>query len=411
MRLLWNREIRKLATVLLAVSIAALLFCNLIMAAYRSNQNREYTLAVAALVGSVIEAYPQASEENLIRVLNQAGGAKVGEQLLRQYGVFADSGNDTFAGQKQRTDLLQWGVNLLVAALAAVIMGVVFFYLGRRQERLRGMCNYMEELVRGSYGLEIQDNGDDELSGLKNEVYKLTVFLREQARQAAANRRALADSVADISHQLKTPLTSVMVLVDNLSESDEMPEDTRRRFLTEITRQLSGVTWLVSTLLKLSRLEAGVVELEQKQLSAAELMKEVCEKLEMNAEWNQVELHMDVSDEILISGDFQWLTEAFMNVAKNAIEHSDAGSVVELAASDNDVYTLFTVHNWGAVIPEEELTHLFERFYRGGSARSDSVGIGLALSKEIIARQGGYITVESDKEKGTIFSIRFLKCH
>ena len=269
----------------------------------------------------------------------------------------------------------------------------------------------MEELSRGNYGLDIQDNGDNELSGLKNEVYKLTVFFREQAQQAAANRRALADSVADISHQLKTPLTSVMVLADNLSESEGMPEETRRYFLSEITRQITGISWLVSTLLKLSRLDAGVVELKQEPLSVARLADEVCGKLEVNAEWNQVAFSVDIPDRIVIRGDFQWLTEAVLNIVKNAIEHSPAGSVVEIRAEDNDVYTLLTVHNWGQEIPDEDQRHLFERFYRGGSARSDSIGIGLALAKEIVARLGGYITVESKEEKGTFFFIKFLKCH
>ena len=166
-----------------------------------------------------------------------------------------------------------------------------------------------------------------------------------------------------------------------------------------------------STLLKLSRLEAGVVELKQESISVVRLANEVCEKLELNAEWSQVELNVDIPDEIEILGDFQWLAEAVLNIVKNAIEHSTTGSVVELRADDNDVYTLLTVHNWGAKIPDEEQRHLFERFYRGGSARSDSVGIGLALAKEIVDRLGGYITVESQEENGTFFFIKFLKCH
>lgn len=411
MKLLWNRELKRLAIVLSATGLLVLVFINLIMYRYRTYQNREYTMAVAALVGSVMEAYPGTSEESLLHVLNRLSNTERGIQILEQYGVFVDDGVGTFAVQERRMNTLQLELCLLAAVSGISTLIIVYLYLGKRQKGLRSICRYMEELARGNYGLDIQDNGDDELSGLKNEVYKLTVFFREQAQQAAANRRALADSVADISHQLKTPLTSVMVLADNLSESEGMSEETRRYFLTEITRQLTGVSWLVSALLKLSRLEAGVVELKHEQVSVAQLANEVCEKLELNAEWNQVELSAVISDGIQILGDYQWLTEAVLNIVKNAIEYSVIGNAVELRADDNDVYTLLTVHNWGPKIPDEELRHMFERFYRGGSARPDSIGIGLALAKEIVDRLGGYITVESKEEEGTFFYIKFLKCH
>lgn len=411
MKLLWNKELKRLAFMLSAVGLMALLVCNLLMYRYRMDQSREYTMAVAALIDSVKEAYPGASEEGMLQILNGSVSAERGKMILEQYGVFLDSKIGAFAGQEHRMAALQWELCLLVAASVVGVSAIVFIYLRKRQERLRKICGYMEELARGNYGLDIQDNGDDELSGLKNEVYKLTVFFREQAFLAAANRKALADSVADISHQLKTPLTSVMVLVDNLSENEGMPEETRRHFLAEIIRQLNGVSWLVSTLLKLSRLDAGVVELKKEPLSVARLVNEVFERSEMNAEWNQVGLRADIPDVITVQGDFQWLTEAVLNIVKNAIEHSTSGSEVELYAEDNDVYTMLTVHNWGPEIPKEEQRHLFERFYRGGSASSESVGIGLALAKEIVVRHGGYITVESQEEKGTFFFIKFLKCH
>ena len=411
MRLTWNKELKKLGVKMAAASLLMLLVCNITLVRYRSSLNREYDLAIASLVGSVMEAYPDTSEEELVLVLNGRGNIANGERLLRQYGTFLADGSSAFAAQQRRTAAVQWEMNLVIVMLALALAGVIFFYLSRRQMRIQGICGYMEELVRGNYGLDIQDNGDDELSGLKNEVYKLTVFFREQAGRAAANRRALADSVADISHQLKTPLTSVTVLVDNLVDNEDMDDDTRRRFLTEISAQLSGVSWLVATLLKLSRLDAGVVELENKPLQMKELTEEVCSRLELTAEWRQVELYQEIPEDIGISGDAQWLMEAILNVVKNAVEHSEIGGRVELKAEQNDVYTLLTVHNRGEVISQEEQKHLFERFYRGQSAGKDSVGIGLALAREILKQQNGYITVESGKEQGTIFSLKFLKCH
>ena len=411
MKFIWNQELKKLCVQLIAVSLLILLFCNLMFTSYRESFNQEYHLILASLVGSVMEAYPDTSEDELILMLNGKGNAEAGKQILRQYGIFLENENDAFPVLKRRTTAMHWEMNLMLIALAAGMIGIIFFYLNKRQKQIQRISGYMEELVKGNYVLDIQDNGDDELSGLKNEIYKLTVFFREQAKQAAANRLALADSVADISHQLKTPLTSVTVLVDNLLDSEEIEADTRRRFLMEISGQLSGVTWLISTLLKLSRLDAGVVKLENRPLQVCSLAQEVLNRLELTAELGQVELFTEISDTIQIFGDNQWLTEALLNVVKNAVEHSSAGGRVILKAEENDVYTLLTVQNHGEPIPEEEQKHLFERFYRGHSAKKESVGIGLALAKEIIEKQNGYITVESGKEQGTIFYIKFMKCH
>ena len=411
LKLAWNKKLKNLSIIMAALSLLMLLFCNLALAGFYAGLNREYNITLASLVGSVMEEYPDAQIDNLISMLNGQDNVERGELLLRQYGVFTGDEDSVFTVQAKRMAALQWEMNLIFITLSVVLVGVVFFYLSRRQTNILKICNYMEELVRGNYGLDIQDNSDDELSGLKNEVYKLTVFFREQAECASANRRALADSVADISHQLKTPLTSVRVLLDNLSGNEDMDTDTRHRFLEEISAQISSVTWLVTTLLKLSRLDAGVVELEEKPLQLQALAADICDRLELNAEWRQVELCVEIPGQITVKGDEQWLTEAFLNVVKNAVEHSDACGKIILAAEENDVYTQFTVQNWGEVIPEEEQKHLFERFYRGSTAGKESVGIGLALAKEIIVRHNGYIKVESGQEQGTIFYIKFLKSH
>ena len=408
MKMVWNRELKKLGAAFAAVSLATFLLCNLAFWRYRAESDREYQAVLASLVGSVQDAYPEASVEDVVAVLNgQDPDDGQGQKFLRRYGAFLEDDIVVFEGARRKMQAFRRRMNLTLA----VFMGGLFFYLAGRQKRLRDLCGYMEELVRGNYKLEIRGNADDELSGLKNEVYKLTVFFREQAERAAENRRALADSVADISHQLKTPLTSVTVLVDDLADNEDMDADTRRSFLTEISRQLAGVSWLTAVMLKLSRLDAGVVELEKEPLRVADLMEEVCGRLELTAELRQVEFSRDIAEDLQISGDSQWLTEAFLNVVKNAVEHSEAGGKVEISASRNEVYTMVTVRNRGKVISEEDRKHLFERFYRGASAGKDSVGIGLALTKEILNRQDGSISVESDRERGTIFFIKFFKCH
>lgn len=410
-KLLWNREVKRLVVCVAGVLLLGILVCGAAIDRYWAVMNREFNLAVASMLGSVKEAYPEASEEELIAVLSGDTGDSTGEVLLGKYGIFLSGAESSFAGIRERE-----GQCLMLLAAVGVLTAcgvflILFLYLVRRQRETGQLCSYVDEVSRGNFRLDISDNRNSEFSRLKSELYKLTVFMREQAKTAIDNRNTLADAVADISHQLKTPLTSVTVLVDNLLEDPHMEPAVRSRFLQEISSQLSGVSWMTATLLKLSRLDAGVVELERKPLYIKALAEKVCQKLELLAEWRQVELKLQIPDDIQVMGDEQWLTEAMLNLVKNALEHSGPETEVLLTAQENDVYTLVTVKDQGEGISEEEQRHLFERFYRGRSAGADSVGIGLALSREIIVRQGGYITVESDSGMGTAFFIKFIKCH
>lgn len=410
-KIIWNRDVRRLTVVMAVGSLVTLLFCNLIIEIYHIHMRRDYTLAVAVMLESVREAYPLAPEEEVIRALNSGADSETGEQLLHRYGIYREAGTESFRVQEIKTARFQMGLNFLLIAAFFFLLGTVLRDIGGRQRSVRNLCKYINEVCRGNYELDILDNGDDELSGVRNELYKLMVFLREQTKEAVQNKKALADSVTNISHQLKTPLTSLTVLVDNLSENEDMDFVTRRRFLTEITLQLSGVTWLVSTLLKISRLDAGVVELEQKRYNVRKLMEQVSEKLELFAEAAEITLENAISSQLFLTGDFQWMTEAFVNIVKNAMEHSEPGGKVEICGEENEVYTLIAVRDYGEGISEYESRHLFERFFRGSGSGKDGVGIGLALAREIIEKQDGYITVESEKGKGTTFIIKFLKCH
>jgi signal transduction histidine kinase len=248
---------------------------------------------------------------------------------------------------------------------------------------------------------------EDELSGLRNELYKLTVLYKEQAENAQAGKVALADSVANISHQLKTPLTSAVILTDNLLESPEMEPDVRTKFLREISRQLVGMKWLVITMLKLSRLDAGVVEFQKENVSLKKIAEESMQNLEMMAQWKEIQFQTSLS-EVTVRGDGKWLAEALQNIVKNAIEHSPQGGVIEMQTSENEVYSEVSVRDHGAGISDLDQKHLFERFYKASKVENENVGIGLALAKEIVEKQNGSITVASGAD-GTCFSIRILK--
>lgn len=401
-----DKNLRKhMIGIVLAVAVGVL-FANITVGYFLKQIERQNNEALAVLLGNVKLQYPDIAEEEWIAMLNNAEGYAEGRALLGRYGIFA--GDFTFAADRAvRGKLLLCldGILCVTCIGAAVIF---LRYLLVRRGRIEQLKEYVCEVEQGKYVLDITENEEDELSVLKNELYKITVMLKESAELQKRQKNALANSLADISHQLKTPLTSVMVLLDNLSESSHMEEQTRRRFLAEITRQLENINWLVAALLKLSRLDAGVVEFERKQVNVDALLTTVTENLKPAAERKQVRIKREGEKGAVLSGDYRWLTEAVTNIVKNAIEHSFTDSEIEIWVKDNAVYTAIGIRDFGEGVVEAEQKRIFERFYRSRYAKEDSVGIGLSLAKEIIERQQGYLTVET-REQGTLFQIKFLK--
>ncbi len=409
MRLRWNEEMKKLMLMMGLFLLTALVLGNLGISLYQNRMRREYTMFAAGIMENVKRTYPQVSEEELIQLLENENFSQEGKALLAKYGFFLENGSRTFASQERQLGVLKVAMNAFFLLVMASGIILILAYLQKRQLRIEQLQNYMEQLERGIYRLELEENADDELSGLRNEVYRLTVLLKETASLAQQRRQALADSVADISHQLKTPLTSMIVLLDNLIEEEEMDEVTRHRFLMEISRQLTGMSWLISTLLKLSRLEAGVVELERKPVKVKSLVEKCISRLETAAEWKGLVLETQLQPGAVLTVDENWTLEALCNIVKNAIEYSPVDSTVQIQASENEVYTEIRVQDRGRGIPKEEREKLFQRFYRGNSAPQDSIGIGLALAKEVVEQQQGHIEIESAEGQGTLFSLKFMK--
>lgn len=380
---------------------------NLISLYYYRQMTQEEYREIAELLGSVKEQYPEFAEEGWISALRQDGAYEEGAALLARYGILQGEN----VGHGWKVIYLSWfrGMNLVLLCGSIGVAVTFGFYLRGRRKKLDTLAAYVRRVQQGQYALELMDNTEDELSVLKKELYTVTVMLKESAELSQKQRKALADSVSDISHQLKTPLTSCMVLLDNLSESEHMDKALRQRFLQEITFQLTNVSWLVATLLKLSRLDAGVVEFSYEDFSLDELLQGVAEKLEIMAECKQVRIRIVGLPGIRLTGDSFWLGEAISNIVKNAIEHSPEQEEILIDRTDTNVYTAISIRDHGEGMDEEEQRHIFERFYRNPRAGEENTGIGLALAKEIIEQQRGYLTVSSSPGAGTEFIVKILK--
>lgn len=287
-----NKNLKELTVSCLVLMLGSILILNFYLNYRFARMNEESHMAAARLLDLVKTRYPDLEEQEWIALLNQKGDARNGQELLVRYGIFQDQALSAGLAGQQR-NLRQWATLLLFSACGGTA-AFLFCYLKGRQRQIDCLAAYIRGVQKGDYSLEIDTNDVDELSVLKNELYKVTVTLRESAERAGGQKKALADSVSDISHQLKTPLASVMILLDNLTDSPNMEEKTRQKFLGEITGQLSRVSWLVAVMLKLSRLDAGVVEFNRQRLDVGSLLEQVTERLEILAEWKRVSLELHV---------------------------------------------------------------------------------------------------------------------
>lgn len=410
-----DREFQKAIIRILILMVTGLIVWNLAVSVTNRRIAAIYYERISAILGAIstfdaISAqYPDKGHGDWMQYLNATGNEEDGETFLHQYGIL--QGDMPILQAQTAQKRFQITGTLVWILICIGILLIFICYQKQRNRKIQELVDYIRKIEHGIYRIEIEENDEGELSRLQNELYKITVMLRESSELAGQQKKALADSVSDISHQLKTPLTSCLVLLDNLSESENMTEETRRRFLSEITGQLTSVSWLVQVLLKLSRLDAGVVELKEEELSVSALIRGAVEKIGLLAEWKQIDIQVMGEEEPFIKGDRHWLEEALVNLIKNAIEHSPEDSEIRIQVEDNQVYTCIHVRDFGSGISYEDQKHIFERFYRSADAGEDSVGIGLALAQEIMKRQNGYLTVESEPGQGTTFYMKFLKCH
>lgn len=295
---------------------------------------------------------------------------------------------------------------ILPLITGVVLLAVFYFYTKQRYSRIEELNDYLVKVLSGSDTPDILNQEEGELSILVNNIYKASSTLKAQNEILSDDKKQLASAIADISHQLKTPLTSMMVMNDLLAVEDN-PEK-RREFLQTQSAQLSRMNWLIQTLLKLSKLDAGTIELKREQLLAEELLAEVIKPFEIQFELRGISYKQAVTDMSFIC-DKNWTVEALQNIVKNCIEHMDAGGELEITTLDTTLFGQITIKDTGCGIAAEDIPHIFERFYKGKNAGKDSVGIGLALTKAIIEDQHGEISVTSKEGVGSTFVIKLYK--
>lgn len=365
---------------------------------------QNYNNKIASLVNLLEKEYPDIDRNELISILNSDD--KISEDIFSRYGI--DIQNESIIIENDR--LFSGFIIVYNILFIGLALSIILLYLKHEKDQnkeIKKIARCIEEINKKNYSINIDENSEDELSILKNELYKITIMLKEDAENSKKDKLKLKDSLSDISHQLKTPLTSINIMLDNILDNPEMDDKTKEKFIQNIKREITNISSLVGEILKLSKFDASVIKFEEQQVFINDLVKSAISNIEMMAELKNINIEVNNRDNIKLVCDAKWQIEAITNILKNCIEHSKDDSTITIDIDSNKIYKQITIKDNGEGIDEKDLPHIFERFYKGKNSSKDSVGIGLALAKTIIEKDNGSIKVDSKKGKQTTFIIKY----
>ena len=358
------------------------------------------------IISRVIEEYPEIKkEEDILEIINSKEEPQ--ENILQKYGYDEDIANINAIKTTMEHNITQ---NIILLAIFGVVsLAVYTTYVLIQEKKIREINDYLKQLNKGIYTLKIEDNGEGEFSKLRNELYKTTVLLKEAAENSEKEKEQLTDSLADISHQIKTPITSIRILLDNLEDNPDMEPEVRKDFIREISKQIDWISSLVISLLKMAKFDAGTIKMENSKINAKKLIDNVLDNLSILIEIKEIEVITKIDEKASFIADYKWQLEAITNIVKNAIEHSMQNSKIYITVENTSMFLKIKVRDEGKGISKKDRKHIFERFYKSRDSQEGNVGIGLPLAKTIIEQNNGYIKVDSEPDKGTTFEIKYMK--
>lgn len=399
-------ELKKMCiTSCIVIIIFLITFSILIYKQYKT-YTYNFNQKIAGIIDNVLEKYPDIEKREIVEILNSSD--KTNNEILREYGIELDKDSVILENNTDFQKFIIIDVSTLIVFIL-ILSIIVFKYNHSESKKINEITKYIEEINRGNYKLNIEENTEDELSILKNELYKITIMLKEVAENSQKDKTTLKDSLSDISHQIKTPITSILIMLDNILSDENMPEDIKKDFIKDIKREIVNIKFLVESILKLSKIDSNSIKFIKKEVLIKDIINEAVKNVSMLSELKNIEIIVSGDDSIKTICDLKWQVEAITNILKNCIEHSYENRKIYINYNQNNMYTELKIEDNGTGIDAKDLPHIFERFYKGKNSSSDSVGIGLALSKSIIESNNGYIQVDSKLNKGTTFIIKYLK--
>lgn len=364
--------------------------------------NKNYNNKIVNIISTIKEKYPEIKDDEIFDIIKN----NVKTNTFNRYSFDLDG---ILLIKENKTIFVSYFIILLFIYLiiCLVYLTIIINNDKKKDKEINEVIKIIEEINNKNYSFKMKDINEEDLSLLKNEIYKTTIMLNEISEISKKDKKELEESLEDISHQLKTPLTSILIMIDTLLDDEDMDQNTREDFLRNMKREVMNINFLVKSILKLSRLDTNTVKFISKKESVKEIINEAILNVSLLSDLKNVKIETNLSDSF-ITCDYKWQIEALTNILKNSIEHSYENNKVLIKSSENNAYVKITIKDFGSGIAKEDINHIFERFYKGKDSDYDSIGIGLALSKSIIEKQNGKISVESS-ENGTTFTIKYFK--
>ena len=405
MNIFKNRNSRK--TIILGIIV--IMLSTGIFWVINNIQYRKYLKIVNAkidnIISQVIEKYPDITEEEVLEILKNNETPE--SSVLEKYGYTPDISYIKTLGEQIETNKKQ---NIaLVIIFGTVSLGIYLIYVITQEKKIAEINEYIKQINNKNYILKIEENDNGELSKLRNELYKTTVLLKETAEISEKEKENLSTAIVDISHQLKTPLTSIRIMLDNIQDDPDMEKEVREDFLREISKQIDWISSLVVALLKIAKFDAGTIKMENNEINAKNLIDNIVSNLAILMELKNIEIITNVDEKATFIADYKWQQEALTNILKNAIEHSKHNSRIYITVENTNLFLKIIIKDEGSGIDKEDLKHIFQRFYKAKNSNENSIGIGLPLAKAIIEQSNGYIKVETKYGEGTSFEVKYIK--
>ena len=405
MNIFKNRNSRK--TIILGIIV--IMLSTGIFWVINNIQYRKYLKIVNAkidnIISQVIEKYPDITEEEVLEILKNNETPE--SSVLEKYGYTPDISYIKTLGEQIETNKKQ---NIaLVIIFGTVSLGIYLIYVITQEKKIAEINEYIKQINNKNYILKIEENNNGELSKLRNELYKTTVLLKETAEISEKEKENLSTAIADISHQLKTPLTSIRIMLDNIQDDPDMEKEVREDFLREISKQIDWISSLVVSLLKIAKFDAGTIKMENNEINAKNLIDNIISNLAILMKLKNIEIITNVDEKATFIADYKWQQEALTNILKNAIEHSKQNSRIYITVENTNLFLKIIIKDEGSGIDKEDLKHIFQRFYKTKNSSENSIGIGLPLAKAIIEQSNGYIKVETKYGEGTSFEVKYIK--
>ena len=409
MRILSNPEIKKYN-----ISIIALFLITIILSIFVNTLNLNIIKADViqnnqAIVGNIVSKYPEL-EKDIVSVITQAKNKEntdLGAKVLQKYN-YDSSTNLSQEPIVQNNIYKMLKINILFITFVFLCLITISFYFFIKIYRdIKDMTDYVYHSSEGREYQMKNKNQEGQMGLLKTELMKMTTVLKEKVALLHSEKIFLNDTISDISHQLKTPMTSLMLLTDLMY--NDLDKEKKIEFLDRTNAQLSRMDWLIKSMLKLSKLEAKVIDFKTDKVNINELIKRSISPLLVPIELRNISLNINGDKEASYTGDIEWSSEALGNIIKNCVEHTKEGGTLDITYEENPIYSEIIIKDNGEGIDKDDIQNIFKRFYKGKNSKSDSVGIGLAMAKSIIESQNGYIYVKSKKNRGSEFHITFHK--